>query len=346
MNRRRWVWVSLGVAVLVIATIALLLRGSDTTDEGILPREQFVTSYRIVYDVEEFDTPGRSEERMVKRPYLSKIVSRRGDAVLGGSITNRAGRWMLIPEQESWQNRISGRVPADDTRPIDALEAAARDGRAEATGTDVVVGRRCSVVRIGGFPGGPIEKPTVTDYTELCVDRTGVILRERWVVDGKQARRMIAASFTPGLKLDDGDFRPEPEGPPPPEGVAGLGKVRALGPGEPLPIEVRSVGGFRADGPPVAVERELSGRGPDVTYQQMFTRGARLVVVEQGVVAPGSAPRGDRVGLSPGVTGHLDLGLTANTLTVVTGSGTYVRLRGADVDALLDFGRDLASRLD
>lgn len=348
LRLRRLALAGLAVGGGVIATFSLLDRDSGSADRGILPREDFVTSYRVVYDVEEFDTPGRIEERIVERPYHSKVLSRRGSTVLGGSITNSEGRWVLLPDGESWQLRGAGRQrPPDDLRPIDALETAAEDGRAVGRGSDVVLGRRCTVVRVGGLPGSAIDKPTAEDFTDLCIDRTGVVLRERWVVGGQQARLMVATSFMPDARIDPGEFEALPEAEHLPEGVAGLERVRDLSAGEPLPLAepVRAAEGFRPDQPPVAVEREIAGRGLETIYRLTFVRDGRLVVVDQGVASAGSTRRGRGIELAAGVEGRLELGLTASTITVVTSDGVYVRFRGSDLEVLRAFAADLAERL-
>lgn len=340
--------VAIAIIVSVIATIAVfLLRGSDTSEAPILPQARFMASYRIVYEIEEFDAQPRTEERIVRRPYFSKIVSQREGTLLAGSITNEQGRWLLLPDGQGWQLRARGRQrPIDDPQPIDALEAAAEDGRAEKRGTDVVLGRTCSVVRTGGPLGEALRKPTAEEYVDLCVDRTGAVLRERWVLKGVQARLTVATVFEPDAALGTDDLVPTPTAPPLPDGVTGIANARALSEGESAPIPVRGVAGYRADGPAVAVERDLAGRGLEITFRQSFVKGARLVVVEQGVRAGGPDPKGRPVDLGSRRTGYLDLGFTASILTLVTDGTGYVRVVGADVDALEVFGRDIAGRLD
>ena len=320
-------------------------RETGSSDGGILPQEELLSSYRVVYDVEEFDTPGRTEERLVKRPYLSRVVSVRDGVLLTGSITNADGRWVLLPEHGQWQLRFPGRQrPADDLRPIQALEAATDEGLAERRGTDVVLERRCTVVRTGGLPGGGLEEPSASDHIDLCIDATGVVLRERWVVRGRQARLMQATEFVPDADLDEADFAPQPAAPPLPQ-EAVVEKVRPLGHGESPPLPVRGVSGFEPDGGAVVVERSLPGRPPELHYEQLFVDGPRLVVVEQRTAGPGFRPRGAEIELANGGRGHLALGLVSSTLTVVTGPATYVTIRGADLDALRAFGADLVQGL-
>lgn len=338
---------TVAIVVALIATIAaVLLRSSGTSESRIFPHEQFMASYRIVYEIEEFDAEPRTEERLVQRPYLSKIVSQRDGTQLAGSITNEDGRWLLLPDGQGWQLRAKGRQrPIDDPRPIEAIEAAAQDGRAERRGDDVVLRRRCTVVRTGGPLGEALRRPAGDEFADLCIDRTGAVLRERWVRNGIQARLTVATAFEPDAALDREDFAPDPAGPPLPAGVTGVANARSLSPGESAPVGVRAVAGYRADGPPVAVERDLPGRGPEIVYRQSFVKGARLVVVEQGVVASRSAAPGTPVKLASRQTGYLDLGFTVSTLTVVIAGTSYVRLVGADLDALEAFGKDITSRL-
>ena len=343
-DRRRRLAVLL-VPLVVAAAVGWWVVGRD--GGGILPDEEFVSSYRLVYSVTESGTGERSEERLVQRPYWSRVVSERGGTVLTGTITNDAGRWLFLSEAEGWQLRDERKQrPPDDVRAIEALEAAAEDGRAMRRGTDVVAGRTCTIVRTGGPLGDPLKKPTADEHADLCVDRTGVVLREEWRLDGRVARLMVATTFEPGVSLDAGDFRPSPEPAPRSDDTPGVIEVRTLVPSDAPPVEVRGVDGYRADGPVVAVERNVGGFGIEVTYSQSFVVGDRLVVAEQGETPGQFVPRGARVDLGNGVTGHLDLGLNASALLILVGDGDYVRLRGAELDVLEAFGRDVARRLD
>lgn len=320
-----------------------------------LPDEVLIGSYRVVYAVEELDAEPRTEERTVIRPYHSKVVSRRDGRLLDGTITDDDGLWVLLAEPGTWQLRTPGRQrPADDLRPIQALRAALDEGLAQGRGADVVLGRTCSVVRIGGLPGGPLEAPSERDHVELCVDETGVMLRERWVVAGRLARSMTATEFIPEFAPQGGgwaaadELAPSPPAPGVPEGVPGLTTVRPLGPKEAMPVDVSAVAGFVPDGPPVVVERNVAGRPLDVRYQQTFVDGPRLVVVEQRAVGPEFQPGGRPLdlggGRSRGLSARRQLGLVASTITVVTDAGIAVRVRGPDLDALAAFASRLVTR--
>lgn len=342
-GRKRYAVVAVAVAVaLVIAGAVALARRGGSGSEGVLPDEVFVTSYRIVYEVKEFGAEGRTEERLVKRPYSSKTVSERNGTPLTGSITNERGRWVLLSGERGWQllDQRKQRA-ADDPRPIEALEAAAEDGTAQSRGTATVLGRRCTIIRTGGPLGDVVKPPTAKEHADLCIDRTGAVLRERWTLDGKLARVMVATEFEPNVRLDDDDFEPSPEAPPLPD-EAGITRTRPVASGEAVPPRMQGVAGYEADGPMMVVERQVGRAGRDVSYAQFFVKGARLVVAEQGARSAGFEPRGKRIDLGDGATGHLELGLHVSTLTLLVEGDRYVLFRGADLDALEAFGRRAA----
>ena len=348
MRRRRRLRVGAVAAVLVVVGGLWWAVAARSGDGGALPEEDVLSSYRVVYSVTEGDAPARTEERLVLRPYWSKVVSERDGTVLGGSITNDDGLWLLLSDDQGWQLRDERRQrPPDDLRPIKALDAAVDDGRAERRGSDVVLGRTCTVIRTGGPLGGALKKPTAEEHADLCIDRTGVVLREEWSLGGAVARVMVATEFEPDVSVDAEDFRPTPDpGPQPsPEDAPGVIRVRDLGASDSVPVTVRGVEGYRADGPVVAVERNVGGFGIEVTYSQSFVKGVRLVVVEQGQARGSFEPRGTEVDLGDGVTGHLDLGLNSSSLTMRVGGGSYVRFRGDELEVLEAFGRDVAGRV-
>jgi hypothetical protein len=331
--------------VVVVAGVVWSVAGRD---DGVLPDEQFVSAYRVVYSVVEAGGEERTEERLVKRPYWSRVVSERDGTVLAGVITNDDGRWLLLSENRAWQLRDERRQrPPDDLRPIDALEAAVGDGRAEQRGTDVVLGRTCTVIRTGGPLGGSLKPPTTKERADLCVDRTGVVLREEWMLDGRRARLMVATRFEVHPALDASHFRPSPEPAAVPDDAPGVIRVRAVERRDSVPVQVRGVDGFGPDGPPLAVERNVGGFGVDVTISQAFVKDGRLVVAEQGrAQTTRLEPTATAIDLGRGVVGHLELGLSSSALTVSLAGGQYVRLRGVELDVLEAFATDIVRRLE
>lgn len=330
--------------VLGLVVLALVLwPRANGGDEGILPDEDLITSYRIVYEIEELGGPARTEERVVDRPYLSKTVSTGSDGAVVGTITNDEGRWLLASGERGWQLRAEGRQRAlDDTRPIEALEAAAEDGRAESRGVDTVLGRRCTIVRTGGPLGDAVKPPTADEYADLCVDRTGAVLRERWVLNGRLARTILATTFEVEPRLDPTDFEPTPRAEPLPEGLPGIARSRAVAGGESAPPEVRAVSGYRADGLMTVTEREVGARGLEVTYVQRFVDGADLIVVEQGTPPVDFSPPGTPIDLGRGSDAILELGLNSSSITMSIGSDRYVRITGVGLDELRAFAEDIA----
>ena len=51
-----------------------------------------------------------------------------------------------------------------------------------------MAGRSCDVYRFGQPLGDPIQKPKAGEYADLCIDRVGLVLSERWFLKGKLLR--------------------------------------------------------------------------------------------------------------------------------------------------------------
>lgn len=168
-------------------------------------------TYRITYEVVE-NQLARTETITVRRPYESLVVSRRDGDIVGGTATSRARLWTHLTDRDGWlvvQPELHR--AAFDHRPLPALAAVVALGRAEETGTDRYLDRDCRVFRTGQ-PLGNVgtSAPTAAESSELCVDDAGLVLHERWEIDGTVVTERTATALEVDPEVDPAAFDPTP----------------------------------------------------------------------------------------------------------------------------------------
>ena len=208
----RSVSAALGLAVLAASCTSHGGEAKPTAGTNRVPTALPVGSYRVTYRIHELDRV-REERVVVRRPCESRRTSMRDEVTVSGTLTNRQGlwHWALGPEG-GWQLIDAGqRRAAADARPLEALPPLVEAGLVTIEGSASVAGGRCQVVRIREPIGSPATKaPTERDYVELCLDRSGVMLRERWVIDGRTVRHQEATELSLDPPLDGHDFEAVP----------------------------------------------------------------------------------------------------------------------------------------
>lgn len=174
--------------------------------------EDTPTAYRITYDVVENQLP-RTETITVRRPYESLVRSERDGRLLSGSATSRSRLWTYLADREGWlavqpQLHRAG----SDHRPLRAMATAISLGRAEERGTATFAGADCRVF-VTGQPLGTtgIVAPTDAESTELCIDDRGLVLHERWTIEGSVVVERTATSVEIDPAIDPAAFDPSPE---------------------------------------------------------------------------------------------------------------------------------------
>lgn len=168
-------------------------------------------SYRIVYDVVENTLP-RVETITVRRPYESLVVSTRNDVVISGTATSRSRLWTYLADRKGWlvlQPELHR--AAFDSRPLAAMATMVAMGRAAERGTGEYVGRPCRVFvtgeplsNVGAVPASGSQS------TEACIDDSGLVLHERWEIDGNVVSERTATSVEVDPPIDDALFDPTP----------------------------------------------------------------------------------------------------------------------------------------
>lgn len=263
--------------------------GSETTFD-----EAAVRHYSVTYRVEaEPGSPVHDEDLAVARPWRSVERARGAELTSDfGVLTNRpangeASAFVTTPA-----------LAAGDARPDIAVADAVEAGLAELGERRRVLGSECQVYRTE-FPldAGPITPPGDT-RTETCVDRRGLVLEERLVVDGWQVARRVAVDVDAGdggaASTEDSDQTAVPPLPID-EGGAGLREIDPREYADLARWELTAPEGFSlyghyatvhpsrdtTDDPRAAVSRFSS-------VLTVWTRGADVVIFETGATLDGT----------------------------------------------------------
>ena len=316
------------------------------------------TSYQVVYRVQSFgDSPATNTEAVtVRRPFDSKLEQKTGEPP-GGDVQS-ALVWTL----GKYSQTSSGGSPSVDGA---APQAALGDMRLDATLQDLVadgsfatrekrtvLGRECQVYRTGeALETFTVTAATKLDYTDACVDSSGLLLEEMSVSSGKLAERLIATAVDDTTAQADATFAVTGD----PTAVADGGSV--LTPADPATAPV--AGYWHMDAPPAGYQFQgryllqtpadsSASSDPSATtttttaptppvssYVDVYVNGPNTITVRQGPA--GGEPTPDTSGDS-GTT--VDLGPlgSANLTTSLAGSrlvahpaaptGWYVEVMG------------------
>lgn len=173
--------------------------------------EEPPASYRITYDVVENQLP-RTETITVRRPYESLVRSEREGDLLSGSATSRSRLWTYLADRDGWlvlQPELHR--ASSDQRPLRAMAMAVGLGRAEEGGTGSFAGTSCRVFVTGQPLGNTgIVAPTEAESSELCIDDRGLVLHERWSIDGTVVVERTATAVEIDPPIDPTSFEPTP----------------------------------------------------------------------------------------------------------------------------------------
>ena len=327
---------------MTVTVMAALLAGCDRSRSGRgiaavdarLQREAPIRSYRIEYEVRELDQR-QTETVVVRRPYDSKTTVVRDGTLVSGAVTNEAGSFQYVGSSGSWELVDPGRRRAQsDPRPLGSLAFLVQKHAALLQGRDVAVGRPCTMVRTRTAIGISVrDVPTTADHDDLCIDVTGVLLREDWVIGGRSVRQKEATHFEPEISLSASEFRPEPVqtrgGTPEPSRVL-VPVTSAIEAG--LVVDFSLPAGVASDGADAWLSRDASG-GPTGTIVRFYVRGVDLVDVEEQPSDTGGHPSGEGVAAGVG-HGYLAADLGTAKLSVVLPNGVTVVMQSGSVELL------------
>ena len=364
-RRRRLKALAGVVAVAVVATGVVFLLRDDGDGDGDSPSAELraekvsgatgalapttpPTSYRAVYRAEgirDGNVTVSTEVVAVQRPFDGRV------AILEGEPPGGASRFEGRSTFGVYANYTDGSavqaaadaptVALGDLRLAASLDELVRQGlfvladRRRATLGDET--RQCQTYRTGSpLQSLKITAPTETDYVDVCLDSTGLILEELVVAGGSPTQRLIATSLEPEPDLDPALFKIDAEKVGPDQGGAIVTEVdRAAAPAPGYWSPSTTPAGFTHQG-------RYKVEGKDTSWVDVYVRGIDLVTIRQG--APAAEP--DMSDIGPGTdvdlgslgAGKMLLRTVGPTVVGHPGSEAFVHVAGtispADVQAL------------
>ncbi|HEX5268146.1 MAG TPA: hypothetical protein VFW24_15375 [Acidimicrobiales bacterium] len=332
--RRARMAVLVGAATFLLG--ALWTGAPQPFRQPYVPADEPTASYSVTYAVTYQGGVHNTEQITVQRPWNGKDITRRGGKIVAAELTNDQGLWdwSANGSRPGWFLLSQGRQRAvSDAQPVLPLDWGIDRASAAVVGTDRVAGRTCTRVLTGEPAGQQVSAPTGSSRAELCLDRTGVILRQVWYLNGKLAERMVATSFQPHFTPTADTFAPNPRLP-----TTGKPPVvsQAIAPDHLKGIIPRldPPAGFSLG--PAYISGQVSGATgqPTFTTKEMYVGpGHQLLELDYG---PGPGPhRGIREQLAGGRVGWLSLDLYASSLNVDVNDGASLLMYATDPALLI-----------
>jgi hypothetical protein len=300
--------------------------------------EQPVASYRVLYTTQSGDGPRMEEERIVDRPYRgSDIIRDASGAITTGQTFTDDGYFIYQVQNHGWAQLAAKRhLPGFDYRLVSVLRDQLHRRRAQVVGHRRIAGHACDLIRIGSAVGDTeaFKRPSEKNHADVCVDRSGVMLSETWVLRGKVARRTQASAFIPGYTVPADAFSATPRVAGIPATIAGQAAVDLDASGRAtFRARVEPFDGFRDDGGIVEVSISPNGAGGGVATIR-YRRGFDVIEMSQRSSPPPSHPGDREVTVAPWGDVQFHPDPLASTYDVPIGEGQWIRLKGANLKAL------------
>ena len=349
------------VAAVVTGVVFLLRDGGDGDGSTVELRAQKVagaagalapttppTSYRAVYRAEGYqdgDVTVSTEVVTVQRPFDGRVAILEGEPPGGASrFEGRSTFGVYANYTDGGAVQAAADAPTvalGDLRLSASLDELVRQGlfvlgdrrRAE-LGSET---RECQTYRTGSpLQSLKITAPAETDYVDVCLDSTGLILEELVVAGGSPSQRLIAVSLEAEATLDPALFRIDAEKVGPDQGGAIVTEVdRATAPAPGYWAPAANPTGFTHQG-------RFKVEGTNTSWVDVYVRGIDLVTIRQG--APAAEPdlseagAGTDVDLGPLGAGKMLLRTIGPTAVGHPGAEAFVHVTGtvspAEVQAL------------
>ena len=291
---------------MVVTGVALLVRrgGDDDppsaelrakrTSGGALAVSAQPSAYRTVYRAENYEGEGvtvSTEEVAVQRPFEGRVAILEGEPP-GGTVRfeGRSAFARYANYTDAGAVQVAGDAPAvalGDLRLAASLDELVKQGlfvigdrrRARLGGET----RDCQTYRTGSpLQGLKITAPTATDYVDVCLDASGLMLEELVVAGGKPTQRLVAMSLDLDARLDRALFTIEGERVGPDQGGAEVTEVdRTVAPAPGYWAPEAAPAGFEHHG-----RYRVQGEG--TAWADVYVRGIDLLTIRQG--APAAEP--------------------------------------------------------
>ena len=309
-NRRLRRSAVLAVVVAVAAGIGLAVRGGGDDDgpsrelraarvggaRGRLPITAAPAAYHAVYRAEVYKESAvtvSTEEVWVRRPFDGRVTIHEGESP--GTAKQFEGRstfGVFANYTEGQGAQVAGDAPTvalGDIRVAASLDYLVAEGLFVPGDRRRALGQECQTYRTGSpLQGLKITAPTTTDYVDVCLSNTGLILEEVAIVEDKVTQRLTAVSLEIDPGLDPASFVIDGERVSADQGGAEVTEVdRSVAP---------SAGYWALDAPPEGFSHR--GRylvaGQQSSHVDVYVRGVDIVTVRQG--APAAEPELTNIG--------------------------------------------------
>jgi hypothetical protein len=298
-------------------------------------------SYRLVYRAEAYEgskATVSTEEILVQRPFDARVAIREGAPPGGaGQFEGRSSFGVYANYTEAGAAQVAGDAPTvalGDIRLAPSLADLVAEGLFVLGERRRALGRECQVYRTGSpLQSLRLTAPTSTDYTDACIDGTGLVLEEVTVVDGKLTQRLTATEVETDVALDPSEFTIEGARVGPDQGGSEVSEVdRAVAP---------TPGYWALDTPPAGYTHRGRYRveGESTSHVDVYVRGADLITVRQGPPAAepdsSNAPPGHDVDLGVLGAAKVVLGSTGPTVIAHPQGEAFVHVTGTVAPAEL-----------
>jgi hypothetical protein len=303
--------------------------------------EAVPTSYRITYDVVENQLP-REEHIIVRRPYESRVLSERDGELVSGDATSIERLWTYLPGRDGWLVlQAELHRAARDHRPLAAMATAVSLGLADEVGTGSYAGRTCRTFLTGQPLGSSgVTKAMPEESAELCIDDQGLVLHERWEIDGTLVLERTATEVAVDVEVDPAVFDPSPVVEDAEEFEALLAALAVEADEETLAAlrtDIVPPEGFTLDGAVFRSAMPDRGGSASTEIVRFYSNGPELIEVAE-VAAPGavdlSSDGAVRVEIDGPETWFV-LDLRASAVRTRLSESSYLEIRGTDPRQLI-----------
>lgn len=334
---------ALGTAV---AVTGVAVAPDLLSDEGTLPADVAAAapgSYTITYRVDAGGTV-TTEVLTVQRPFAAHVRVHDGSSTRGRVLSERASALGVLATTSGggWGHLVVPPAPATGDLRADAVVAAAREaGILTDLGEGSVGGRPCRRYEAATtIAGGTLVPLRGGERAVVCLDAAGLLLDERWEIDGEVVRTRRAVDLRIGSPGDPAIAVPEGEE------LTGSGQLRRLADDSPLPFPTAYrlaaipegfvlVGRYAVVPPDLDPSPAAGPAEPRVaTVTDVWTRGADVLLLDQGA-STGPDPFSPSAVAAPvalGVAGveeaSVVLDLRATEVRLRLADGAFARVAG------------------
>ncbi len=293
-------------------------------------------SYHGVYRAESYSgtkTTVSTEDVSVNRPFQGRVAIREGEPPGNkAQFEGRSAFAVYANLTDAGATQIAGDAPTvalGDVRVAASLDELVDDGLFVPGARRKALGVECQTYRTGSpIQSLKITAPTATDFVDVCLDASGLIIEEVAITAGKPAQRLTATKLELDATIDPSLFAIDGPRLGTDAGGADVTEVdRSVAP---------KAGYWALPAPPAGftqMGRYLIAAGEGSSYIDVYVRGVDVVTVRQG--DPGAEPDlsdsgpGRDTDLGPLGAGQTLLRTVGPTLIAHPGSTAFVHVAGS-----------------